>query len=278
MITAKTDVYCIFGNPVRHSLSPLIHNSAFEELGINAVYVAFEPDSIEQGVRSMRELGIKGASITIPFKVDVIPFLDSIDPLAERIGSVNTLLNLDGKIIGYNTDGLGATLALKNNHIEIENQTYLVIGNGGSARAIAFTLLQNNAKIVIAGRNQQRIANLKNDLAKHGTVDHILLDELEENYMENVDVIINTTPVGMHPEAEKSPIKNSLIVEKHAVFDIVYSPDITILLKTANEKGCIIVRGFEMLLYQGVKQFEIWTGKEAPVQTMYNVLDKAINK
>ncbi len=136
-INSETDLYCIFGSPVRHSLSPLMQNAAFRKAGVNAIYVAFEPSSIQAALQSMRHLGIKGASVTIPFKIEVIPFLDAIDPAAAAIGSVNTLVNSNGAITGYNTDGAGAIRALEKTGVPIRDRAVLVLGNGGSARAIA---------------------------------------------------------------------------------------------------------------------------------------------
>ncbi|HOO70939.1 MAG TPA: shikimate dehydrogenase [Spirochaetota bacterium] len=275
-INARTEIYCIFGNPVRHSLSPAIHNAAFRELGINAAYCAFEPDAIAHAVNAMRALGIRGASVTIPFKVSVMPCIDFIDPLAASIGAVNTLVNNNGRIEGYNTDGAGALLPLKKKVNSLRGKSVMIIGNGGSARAIAFTLLQEGANILIAGRNEQKIQRLAADLFGAGPARHALLAALDRDLMQSTDVIINTTPVGMHPEVDATPLNAELLLPRHVVFDIVYSPDTTKLLATAAERGCTVIKGIEMLISQAMGQFRLWTGLDAPESLIRDTVTKLI--
>ncbi len=276
-INANTKLFCIFGNPVKHSLSPIMQNAAFKSAGLNALYIAFEIDSIKDGVSAMRTLNISGASVTIPFKQDVKACLDGIDPLAVEIGSVNTLHNINGKITGYNTDGFGALDALRDHKVKIKNSKVLIIGNGGSARAIAFTLLQGGAHVTIAGRNIEKVSALIKDIKTKGKhAEHILISDLTPDLMNRTDIIINTTPIGMTPKTEESPLDEYLIQKKHTVFDIVYSPDMTALLKTARAKKCRIIRGIEMLVHQGAKQFEIWTGMKAPLSAMEKAVKKHI--
>ncbi|OHD70663.1 MAG: shikimate dehydrogenase [Spirochaetes bacterium RBG_16_49_21] len=264
-IDSQTKLYCIFGSPVRHTLSPVMHNAAFRKIGANAVFLAFEPPSIRAAVASMRSLDIKGAAITIPFKIDVLECLDAVDPRAADIGSVNTLVNTGGLITGYNTDGSGAVQALAAKKINAADSNTLVLGNGGSARAIAFALLQSGAAVIVAGRNAPRVERLVRDLEKQYTqVRGLLISDLDRKLMEGVDIIINATPVGMAPDTGSMPISDELLVKRHAVFDIVYSPRMTKLLAAAAEKGCAIINGIDMLIYQGLQQFELWTGKEAP--------------
>ena len=279
IINSRTDLYCIFGSPVRHSLSPVMLNAAFQETGINAVYLAFEPASIQAGISSMKSLGIKGASVTIPFKIDALGFVDNMDPLAARIGSVNTIVNSDGILTGYNTDGYGAIQALANKNISIENATSLIIGNGGSARAIAFTLLQNRSAVALAGRNIGKVEALACDLRKQqSSVRSLLISDLDEQFMNSIDIIINTTPVGMAPHLDAIPLHEDLLFEKHTVFDIVYSPVMTKLLTAAEKKGCAIVNGIEMLIYQGARQFELWTGKQPPIPAMFSAIVNHLQK
>lgn len=276
-INAHTSVYCIIGNPVRHSLSPVIHNAAFEHTGINAVYVAFEPSSVHHAITAIKSLGIKGASVTIPFKVDVLQLCDSVDTLAMRIGSVNTLVNNNGTIKGYNTDGYGLLRSLETNGIEYINKKILIIGNGGSARAIAYTLAEKNAQITICGRNQNNVKMLADDLRKNFTTIHdILIIELNPDITSEYDIVINTTPVGMKPETDKLPIDIRLLHHHHVVVDIIYSPLHTLFLQKAQRKGCSVITGDYMLLYQASMQFEIWTGQPAPVDIMHKVLKDAL--
>ena len=277
IINAQTSVYCILGKPVRHSLSPVMHNAAFDSIGMNAVYVAFEPSSIKNAFDAIKALGIKGASITIPFKVDVLPLCDSVDDLAVRIGSVNTLVNRDGKIEGYNTDGYGLLKSLETHAIDYHNKKILIIGNGGSARAIAYTLAQHNAQITICGRNINNIIQLANDLRKHfGAIDTMLLEQLTSDITEQYHIIINTTPVGMKPDISKTPIDAALLHPHHVIVDIIYTPLQTLFVQKAREKGCTVITGDYMLLYQACMQFEIWTGKAAPINVMHQALKQAL--
>jgi shikimate dehydrogenase len=264
-INARTELYCIFGKPVRHSMSPIIHNTAFHLLGMNAVYLAFEPLSIREGISAMRSLGIRGASVTIPFKVDALSYIDAVDPLAAKIGAANTLHYENGRITGYNTDGFGAVQSLKESGVTVRNARVLVIGNGGSARAIAFTMLDCGAEVVITGRNRERISDLAKDLSAHyPSVSRILIQELDRAFMKDVNIIINTTPVGMEPDRGAIPIDPELIDKGHTVFDIIYAPAMTRLLAASQAQGCKIIGGIEMLINQGIRQFEIWTGSHPP--------------
>ena len=278
-VDASTRLYCIFGRPVTHSLSPAMHNAAFEHMGINAVYTAFEPENITDAVHAMRHLHISGASVTIPFKVDVMASCQYIDPLARKIGSVNTLRNDEGSIYAFNTDGTGITETLKEKGVDVNGRLALVLGNGGSARATAFTLAESGAKLLIAGRNAKRIRVLADDIHATGAdVETSLIPDLDTSTMRQVDIIINTTPVGMHPDTESSPLPPDLILKHQVVFDIVYSPRITRLLNLAKQKGCVIITGDNMLLHQACRQFAIWTGKEAPVDVMRQALEAGIRK
>jgi len=272
-MNTETGLYCIFGKPVKHSLSPVIHNTAFAAAGINSLYLAFEPDTIGEALEAMKALSIRGASITIPFKVEAMKHVDAVDPLAEKIGSINTVINSSGTLTGHNTDGYGACDSLKNSNIEIMGSRSLVIGNGGSARSIAFTLLENGSRVIIAGRNNARVRSLRSDMEKHyPDVDSVLISGIDRAFMDDIDIIINTTPVGMSPVTGAMPIEDALLTEKHAVFDIVYSPHETALLRTARERGCRVVYGIEMLINQGIRQFELWTGKKAPAGPIRDAL------
>jgi shikimate dehydrogenase len=276
-INAETKIYCIFGNPVIHSLSPAMQNAAFKEAGINATYLAFETDDIKLAIQAMKALKISGASVTIPHKNEALKHVDYIDPLAKEIGAINTLLNANGKILGYNTDGYGALQSLITNNVRIKGSRILIIGNGGSARAIAFTLLNEGAEITIAGRNTEKILSLVNDLKKKpGSINHIIINDITESYAGQFDIIINTTSIGMSSDVKDIPIPEYLIQKKHTVFDIVYSPHTTRLLEISKKKGCKIIHGIGMLVYQGARQFEIWTGMQAPVSIMQKAVRKQI--
>jgi len=263
VITGKTSVYAVFGNPVEHSLSPVIHNYGFSTLGIDAVYVAFKADNAKIVADSIRGLGIKGASITIPFKIDIINYLDELDDNARLIGAVNTIVNEDFRLIGKNTDGIGSLIALKEVS-SVNNKTIMILGYGGAARAIAFTLIDKVNKIYVYGRNESKAASLIEDLNRFSGYKKVFFT----NSLVDYDILINTTPLGMNDEI---PVPVDFILPKTVVFDIVYRPKDTNLIKEAKKVGCSIVYGYKMLLYQALEQFRIWTSKNIP-QDLENLL------
>lgn len=268
MIDAKTSLYCIFGSPAKHSLSPVLHNAAFAARGINAAYLAFEPASIGAAAAAMRTLPISGASVTIPYKTDIMPHLDFIDPLAQKIGAVNTVVNSGGTLAGYNTDGEGACGAIETFAGDIPSRSVLILGTGGSARAIAFTLLDRGAKVAIAGRMGTSQTELCGNLSAHfGGVGSLDLAALDAETVSRYDVIVHTTPLGMKP-GDELPLDPSTLSSGQAVFDIVYRPHETALLKAAGERGCTKIYGIEMLLRQAEAQFRLWTGLEPPADVM----------
>ena len=276
-ISSHTVLYALFGSPARHSLSPAMHNAAFRAAGIDAVYLAFEPDSIAGAVDALKSLGIRGASVTIPYKIDAVACLDEIDPLAAEIGSVNTLLNRDGKVAGYNTDGSGALRALAESGAGIDGASCLVIGNGGSARAIAFALLAGRSTVLIAGRSLSRAQSLASDLGGAAAgARAIRISEIDQVIIEGVDIIINTTPLGMEGGDTSLPIDPGFITPRHTVFDIVYVPRTTPLLAEASKRRAHVVHGIDMLVYQGALQFELWTGMDAPVREMFLAVNDAL--
>ncbi|MBN1535019.1 MAG: shikimate dehydrogenase [Spirochaetes bacterium] len=275
-INAHTELYCILGNPVRHSLSPVIHNTAFRSSGTNAVYLAFTPVNLKEGIQALRTLGIRGASITIPYKIEVLKLLDQIDPMAEAIGSVNTLLLENGRLSGYNTDAYGAVKPMLEREIPIEKSQFLVIGNGGAARAVAYSILHRGGAVAITGRNSNNIARFAEELrgAFPDRVAYRQISALDRTFMTEIDVIINTTPVGMAPDPARAPIDPSLLRKEHVVFDIVYTPHETLLLREAKKRRCDIIHGIEMLIHQGARQFEIWTGRTAPLKEIHSALKR----
>ncbi len=278
-IDAKTKLYCIFGNPVRHSLSPIMHNEAFKSLNLNKCYLAFEPESISNAISAMKSLNIYGASVTIPFKTDVIDYIDEIDPLALKIGAVNTLINNKSRITGLNTDGLGAYKAIKNIYPEINGANILIIGSGGSARAIAITLLEFGCYLTIAGRYSERHKNFVKFLKQsYENVEIIDTNKLKQSDLNRHKVIINTTSLGMNPDKDPIPIDTSFINESHIVFDIVYAPHNTPLLMESQNNGAKVIYGIEMLLNQGAEQFKLWTGLDAPIDLMRTILTKNLYK
>jgi shikimate dehydrogenase len=252
-----------------------MHNAAFFEKKTNAVYLAFEPSGVKQAVESVRTLPISGASITIPYKKSIMPFLDIIDPLASMIGAVNTIRNSNGTIEGFNTDGMGALGAIKDSAGDVNGKRILILGTGGSSRAIAFTLLSENAHVTIAGRKGDTQLGLLTDLSTHfHDVGDIDISEIDQTAVSENEIIINTTPVGMN-DSDLTPINTDYIGADHTVFDIVYHPHETKLLRKARENGAKSVYGIEMLIRQGAEQFRIWTGEEPPVEIMRKTVIEA---
>ena len=268
-IDGTTELYGIMGDPVSHSLSPAMHNAAFEACGLNKVYVPFEVKDVPHAMDGLRALGVGGVSVTIPHKQAVMAHLDAIDPVAEKIGAVNTLLIEGGHIQGYNTDWLGANQALET-IVDIAGSRVLVVGAGGSARAIGFGLIEKGATVIIANRTLAKGKALAKDLK----CECYPLSDLR--HLE-VDALVNTTSVGMTPKIDATPVPREVLAHIPAVMDIVYAPAETRLLREAKQAGCKTVKGAYMLLYQGVAQFELWTKRKAPVGVMRKILFARLN-
>ncbi|MCK5164602.1 MAG: shikimate dehydrogenase [Desulfobacula sp.] len=254
MIDSNTQLYCVLGNPVRHSKSPVIHNACFRSNHINAVYLAFEIDEISKGITALKTLNIKGASVTIPFKESIMDYLDWIDEDALNIGAVNTVVNKDGKLLGYNTDHKAAILPLK--PFGIKDKKVCIIGAGGAARAVAYGIHKEKGDIVIINRNKER----GKVLALKHNADFIPMNEIAKMHDIKADIIINTTSIGMYPNIKDCAFPSGLLNSRMIIMDIVYNPLKTQLLSCAQKKGCTIVDGLSMFVYQGAAQFNIWTG------------------
>ena len=266
-INTQTQLYAVFGNPVRHSLSPIMLNRAFAEVGFNGVYLASRVTDIRAAMAAVRTFGIQGASITIPHKIAVMDTLDEVDPQALKIGAVNTVVNQGGRLCGYNSDGTGAVRALMEKTI-VQGTDIAVIGAGGAARAIGFCLQENGGRVTILNRSHQRGEYLARDLE----ADFIPLGDLKEIPER---ILINTTPVGMSPDTEDMPLPPQLLHKDMLVMDIVYNPLETAFLKYAKTIGCQTIDGVAMFVYQGAIQFSLWTGMQAPVTAMRRaVLDE----
>ncbi len=272
-ISTKTDLYCVFGKPVSHSMGPLMHNTLFQTMQVNGVYLAFEINDIKKGVESIRELGIKGVSITIPFKEKILKYLDEIDETAMKIGAVNTIINRDGKLYGYNTDCAGAIIPLKNSGV-IKDKNVFIIGAGGAARAVAFGIKKEQGKITIVNRTQTKAEKL----AKEVDGDFLpLSDSKSGSKISQADIIINTTSVGMSPNIDRSPIDKNVLNNNMTIMDIVYNPLTTKLLKDAQDVGCKTIDGLAMFVTQGAQQFELFTGLQPSLDLMRQIIIKGIN-
>jgi shikimate dehydrogenase len=275
MIDARTKLYGVIGNPIRHSLSPVIHNNAFKRMGWDGIFLAFEIQHLEKAVTGIRALGLQGASVTMPFKTKLIPYLDGIEGMAGRIQAVNTIVTREGKLVGHNTDWFGALAALEE-RVDVRGKRVYLLGAGGAGRAIAFGLKERRCHLTIFNRTEERAVALAQELG----CEHRSLSSLsrgDENRM-NADVLINATSVGMVPCDHESPVPKRVLKEGMIVMDIVYRPLRTRLLAEAEERGCQTIDGLEMLAYQGAAQLELWTGKRPDIGEIRRDLRKAIGK
>ncbi|URA09292.1 shikimate dehydrogenase [Thermospira aquatica] len=281
MIDASTRLFGILGHPVRHSFSPAIHNAAFQACGINAVYLAFDVESLEDAIKGIRALHISGASVTLPHKIAVMSYLDDVSDLAQKIGSVNTLFWEDGKLKGENTDAYGFYESLSQ-HTVITDTHVVVLGSGGASLAVCFALFAYDrpAKLTIVARNQESRNNLRLRLLEAFPFAQIETANFEsvKDVMKDAQILINTTPVGMFPHEDQSPIEEACIPRGITVMDLIYHPVETTLLKLARAKHCVVINGAEMLLFQAMRQFEIWTGEKAPFEVMQKALQKCLKQ
>lgn len=267
IIGAKTKVCGLVGNPVAHTMSPAMQNAAFDELGLDFVYVAFRVADVEGAVRGMRALGIRGFGVTVPHKVAVMEYLDEIDPVASKIGAVNTVVNEDGYLKGYNTDWEGLVRALVP-HTAIQNQRFVILGAGGGARAVAFAIRQRGGQVTILNRTVEKAQSLAEEVGGTGGP----LSQVES--ISEADVVINTTSVGMVPHVDQTIVDARHLRDRQVVMDIIYNPLQTRFLREAEERGCVVIPGCEMLVLQGMRQFELWTGVPAPVDLMRAVVEE----
>ena len=250
-----------------------MHNACFAAMGLNNVYVPMRPTSLAEAITGLRALGFLGVSVTVPFKVEVMPHLDAIDPVAARIGSVNTLVFARGQnqgvhCTGFNTDWIGANQAL-GEALDPDGRTVLVIGAGGAARAVGFGLLEAGARVLLTNRTVAKGRELAGQLGCP-FIDYRELGPVR------ADALINTTSVGMAPATEALPIDPDLLDHFPVVMDIVYAPLNTRLLREAAARGCRTVNGLRMLLHQGVAQFRLWTGHNPPIEVMHQALVNAL--
>ncbi|MBU4232394.1 MAG: shikimate dehydrogenase [Proteobacteria bacterium] len=268
MINGQTKIFGILGRPVAHSLSPVMHNAAFRHLGINAAYVAFPVTDFRKAVSGLRGLGICGVSVTIPFKEEIIPLIDELDPQAATIGAVNTVVNRDGRLTGYNTDWLGAVTALTAK-VSLKSRHVLILGAGGASRAIAYGIIQAGGRVSLTDIDAARAAALVHDLGAQA---------IPPEALETCDatILVNATPVGMTPDVDGIPIDPDLLGRFGVVMDIVYQPLQTRLLREAEAHGCATIDGLQMLIHQATAQFELWTGKEAPAEVMARAAYQAL--
>jgi shikimate dehydrogenase len=258
-------IFAIFGNPVGHSLSPLMHNAAYKKMEIDASYISVRVENLEDAIQGVRERNIRGVSITIPFKTAVMPYLDQVDDSALTIGAVNTILHDDNEgLTGYNTDWIGLVRDLED-YLEIDKKTFVILGAGGTARAAVFGILEKGGSSLIINRT----VTTGEEVAQEFGCPFYPLAEIGAI---RADCLINTTPVGMAPERRKSPVKKEALANFTWVMDCIYNPLKTQLLEDAEEVGCITLDGVGMFVHQGAEQIKIWTGMEPPREFMKQIV------
>ncbi len=283
-IDADTGLCGVIGHPVSHSLSPHLHNAAFAATGLNFAYLAFDVTEVGPFLAGMRATpSFRGLSVTIPHKLDVIPHLDALDPLARKIGSVNTITNEDGKLTGATTDGLGAVRAFDQAKIDLTGRRILFLGSGGAVRSVAFTMADRcmPGQITILGRTPSKVEALAADITS-ATKTRVLAGSLADDLraaMDEHEIVVQGTPVGMGEKQDpKSCVPRETISGEHVIFDMVYRPHRTQLIQDAERAGAAVIYGIEMLIHQAALQFERWMGQAAPVSAMRAAANAALNK
>ncbi len=274
-------VCALLGHPVGHSLSPALHNAAFDALGLPLVYVAHDvqPGHLPEAIAAARTLGYRGLSVTIPHKVAALDCVDEADATARAIGCINTIVNEGGRLLGTNSDGLGALRALRQAGADPQGRCVVLLGAGGASRALAMTLAfeARPAEMVLLGVVPDELERLVRDVAQRSganVVGHLLTEPALAGALAKADLLLQCTPVGQHPKVEESLVPQGLLRPALTVFDAVYNPRRTRLLRDAAAAGCRVVEGTEMFLGQAVVQFELWTGKKPPVEVMRGVLQE----
>jgi len=277
------DIYGVIGWPIKHTLSPLMHNAAFKKLGIDAEYQAFEikPENLKEFIEKASERGIRGLNITVPHKETCMAFLDSIDPLADSIGAVNTIVIKDARLNGFNTDAQGFITALREGlGFEAKGKSVFIIGSGGASRAVSFGLAENGAgKIVITDLFSEKAASLAENIKRRYPLCKVCVLNSKKLYIKEdlngADLLVNATPIGLK-EDDPFLFDESIFRKGLFVYDLVYNPEKTRLVELARKKGLKASGGLGMLLYQGAKSFELWTGKKAPIGVMRETLKSSL--
>ncbi|QSZ26535.1 shikimate dehydrogenase [Aceticella autotrophica] len=276
-IDASTKIYGLIGHPIKHSLSPIIHNTAFESIQLNCIYETFdvEPHNLKSAIDGIRALKIMGINVTIPHKENVLQYLDYISDEAKTIGAVNTIVNEKGCLKGYNTDMIGFVESLKEENEKIEGRDFIIIGAGGAARAVSTAAAINGAKsIIISNRSIDKAVNLSEYIKEkfHLNCTCCSLEELAK--LEKIDILVNATNIGMYPYINNSPVCENIISKSNFIYDLIYNPEKTLFLKYAEKYGIKCTNGLNMLLNQANASFKIWTGKNFNKNLIKNIIIK----
>jgi shikimate dehydrogenase len=275
IVSGKTKICGLIGDPVQHSMSPAMQNAAFRKLGLDYLYLPFRvrKEELGQAIAGMRAFNMRGLNVTVPHKVAVIQFLDKLDHLARRIGAVNTIVNDDGVLTGYNTDATGFLQALLARKIQPKGKRAVILGAGGASRAISFILADRGAHLTILNRALELdwAKELARRISQTFSQKVKALELSRENLavlLKKADILVNATSVGMAPSVNKTPVPRNLLHPGLIVYDIVYNPLKTRLLREAEAVGASTISGVDMLVWQGASAFEKWTGQKAPVELM----------
>ena len=264
----KTTLCGLTGKPIRHSMSPVVHNEGYLDQNLNYKYILFETEDINFAMNYIKSNNMRGVSVTMPLKIQAMNFLDDIDTLAEKIGSINTIVNDNGKLKGYNTDVTGAIRSIKD-VMTLHNKKVGMIGAGGAARAIGVGLVEEGAEVIILNRTVEKAERLAGDL-------NCRFSGIDPENIQDCDLIINTTSVGMYPRVDESILQE--IPPKAVIMDIVYYPLETKLIKLAKENGNTTITGFGMFIYQAAEQYELFTNNEPPLDVMRKVARERLEK
>lgn len=276
MITGYTRVLGVIADPIKHSLSPMIHNTAFNLLNLDSVYLAFEVKNraLEDGIKSIRSLDMQGVNVSMPYKDKVIQYLDELSKEASEIGAVNTIVNNDGKLVGYNTDGIGFVNSLYAKEIKLKNKNIVLLGAGGASKAIVNQLCKEAVtSIAIFKQENETYQDIKQYFESVGKKYECNINvfpyhqqDLMEILIKECDILINGTNLGMEKTIDKSPVHTTKMLANQVVVDLIYSPAETLFLSEARKKGCQTLNGLGMLLYQAAEAFKLWTDQEMPVE------------
>lgn len=278
-IDSKTRLTGLLGYPIGHTLSPIMQNAAFRDKNINCAYLPLEvkPDNLNAVIKGIKCMGFIGFNVTMPYKMEIIKYLDEIDELANLIGAVNTVIIKNGKLKGYNTDGKGFLRSLEEElNVCVANKNVFILGSGGAARAICMMLaMENTRNIQICNRTYKKAIALSEDINKYVPELSVTIPMEHKKIKEAIreaDILINTTSVGTYPEINEIPINPKLLNKKLTVCDVIYNPPKTKLLTEAENTGCKIQSGLGMLIHQGAEAFELWTEEKAPIDIMFKAI------
>lgn len=263
MITQSTKLNAVIGFPLDHTLSPVLHNRIYQDNNLDAIMLAFANENIESLIKAVRILPIYLTAVTMPHKEKVMYYLDEIDGVARKIGAVNTVINKSGKLVGYNTDVVGVERALTG--VEIRNKNVLIIGAGGAARPVAYYISQVGGLPLYHNRSRRKAALLVKEFGGQ-------IVKEEKLNGDEIDIIINTTPIGMYPDISNLSLSDQLLGQHHTVIDVVYNPCQTKLLQAAKSKGARIISGLEMFVGQALEQVRLWRGRELSDNSYVNFL------